>query len=65
MLIVFYSVHSEARQELDSDGSKWFVGPLREAEVDSRLRQRQEENKNYQGLLEPSMERANCVVSAS
>lgn len=54
---------SEARAEPHSNGSERFVGPLRQAEVNPGFGQREEENKDNQGLLKPRMERDNHFVS--
>lgn len=45
------------------DGPQRFIGPVREAEADSRFGQRQEENEDYPILLESHLERYPNVVS--
>lgn len=46
-----------------SNGPQRFIGPVREAEADSRFGQRQEENKDYPIFPESHLERYPNVVS--
>lgn len=55
--------YSETRPKSDSDGSERLVGSLREAEINPRFGQREEENEDDQVIVESRMERDDHFVS--